>query len=76
MLESVIKLAQKTNIQLFASTHSYEFLEILNTISSENQYEQIAIFNIARTKLKGLQTYKYDMKDLENLLKTKTEFRD
>ena len=76
LLESVIKLAQKTDIQLFVSTHSYEFLEILNTISSENQYEQIAIFNIARTKLKGLQTYKYDMKDLENLLKTKTEFRD
>ncbi len=76
LLESVIKLAQKTNIQLFVSTHSYEFLEILNTISSKNQYEQIAIFNIARTKLKGLQTYKYGMKDLENLLKTKTEFRD
>ena len=76
LLESVIKLAQKTDIQLFVSTHSYEFLEILNAISSENQYEQIAIFNIARTKLKGLQTYKYDMKDLENLLKTKTEFRD
>ena len=76
LLESVIKLAQKTDIQLFVSTHSYEFLEILNTISSKNQYEQVAIFNIARTKLKGLQTYKYDMKDLENLLKTKTEFRD
>ena len=76
LLESVIKLAQKTDIQLFVSTHSYEFLEILNAISTDNQYEQIAIFNIARTKLKGLQTYKYDMKDLENLLKTKTEFRD
>lgn len=76
LLESIIKLAQKTNIQLFISTHSYEFLEILNVVSSESKYTQIGIFNIARTELKGLQTYKYDMKDLENLLKTKTEFRD
>ncbi|MCX2716350.1 AAA family ATPase [Helicobacter sp. MIT 21-1697] len=76
LLKAIIALAKETHIQLFISAHSYEFLEILNTISSEYQYEQIAIFNIARTNLKGLQTYKYDMKDLENLLKTKTEFRD
>lgn len=76
LLESIIELAKYLNIQLFISTHSYELLEILNKTSNEKQYSEVAVFNIAKTKNKGLQAYKYNLKDLGNLLHTKTEFRD
>ena len=76
LLESIIKLAKNLNIQLFISTHSYELLEILNKTSNEKQYSEVAVFNIAKTKNKGLQAYKYNLEDLGNLLHTKTEFRD
>lgn len=76
LIKAVIEFCKETNIQLFISTHSYEFLEILESVVSKQKYDNVAIFNLAHTKLKGLQTYRYDMASLKNLLDTKSEFRD
>lgn len=76
LIESIVKLSNKAKIQLFISTHSYEFLEILEKVTSNQNYNNVAVFNLAHTKLKGLQTYRYNMVDLKNLLETKSEFRD
>lgn len=76
LINSIIKLSKVAKIQLFISTHSYEFLEILESVVSKQKYDNVAIFNLAHTKLKGLQTYRYDMAGLKNLLDTKSEFRD
>lgn len=76
LITSIIELNKVANIQFFISTHSYEFLEIINEITIKKQYNNTAVFNIDRTKAKGLQAYRYDMDDLKHLLKTKTEFRE
>lgn len=76
LIESIIKLSKEAKIQLFISTHSYEFLEILESVVSKQKYDNVAVFNLAHTKLKGLQTYRYDMAGLKNLFDTKSEFRD
>lgn len=76
LIFSIIELSRIAKIQLFVSTHSYEFLEILEKVTSNQNYNNVAVFNLAHTKLKGLQTYRYNMIDLKNLLKTKSEFRD
>lgn len=76
LIESIVKLSNKAKIQLFISTHSYEFLEILEKVTSNQSYNNVAVFNLAHTKLKGLQTYRYNRADLKNLLETKSEFRD
>lgn len=76
LITSIIELNKVANIQFFISTHSYEFLEIINEITIKKQYNNTAVFNIDRTKAKGLQAYRYDIDDLKHLLKTKTEFRE
>lgn len=72
LIQVMIKLSKKTQIQVFATTHSYEFLKLL----SQSQNEKIAIFDISKTKKKDLQAYKYSTKDLANLIKNEVEFRD
>lgn len=74
LIESIVKLSNKAKIQLFISTHSYEFLEILNNIALESKSNDIAVFNLKRTEEK-LQTSCYDMADLKHLLNAEIEFR-
>lgn len=74
LIESIVKLSNKAKIQLFISTHSYEFLEILNNIALETKSNNIAVFNLKQTEEK-LQTTRYDMADLKHLLNTEIEFR-
>lgn len=74
LIESIVKLSNKTKIQLFISTHSYEFLEILNNIALETKSNNIAVFNLKQTEEK-LQTTRYDMADLKHLLNAEIEFR-
>lgn len=74
LIESIVKLSKEVNIQLFISTHSYEFLEILNNIALETKYENVAVFNLKQNN-EILQTRRYDMTDLKHLLNAEIEFR-
>ena len=74
LIDSIIKLSKVAKIQLFISTHSYEFLEILNNIALEKKSNNIAVFNLKKTN-ENLQTRRYDMADLKHLLNTEVEFR-
>jgi len=74
LIESIIELCKQTNIQLFISTHSYEFLEILSSVALDKAYKNVAVFNIKRTK-GGLKAYKYSAKGLENFIETNNEIR-
>lgn len=75
LIEAILKLNEQNNVQLFITTHSYEFLEILNEILVLNNKDYVNVFNIARTKNDELQFYKYTSESLKNLIETKTEFR-
>lgn len=74
LIKSIVKLSKEAKIQLFISTHSYEFLEILNNIALKSKSNNIAVFNLKQTEEK-LQTSRYDMADLKHLLNAEIEFR-
>ena len=76
LIEAIVEFCKETNTQLFISTHSYEFLWFLSKIALEKDYKNAAVFNLANTKLKGLQTYRYDMEGVRSMIKNNTEFRD
>lgn len=76
LIKATIEFCKEVNIQLFISTHSYEFLKILSNIAIETRYENISVFNLANTKLKGLQAYYYNMAGVKNMIENKVEFRD
>lgn len=76
LIESILKLSKQTDIQLFITTHNLEFLGILSKVMQEQNYEKIAIFNIAKTKMKGMQAFRYDSNGLQTFLENNAEFRN
>lgn len=76
LIKAIIEFCKETNIQLFISTHSYEFLEKLSNIALKKRYKNINVFDLTNTKSKGLQTYCYDMVGVKNMINNKVEFRD
>lgn len=74
LIKSIVKLSKEAKIQLFISTHSYEFLEILNNIALETKFNNIAVFNLKQAN-EDLQTRRYNMADLKHLLNAEIEFR-
>lgn len=72
---AIIEFANKSNVQLFITTHSNEVLRALNDIYIEQADDNTAIFKISRTKNLGLQSYKYGIETLSHIIETETEIR-
>ncbi len=79
----IIKACLRNNVQLFASTHSYESLE--SFIKASKKYEDqkildkikcIQITDIKNQELTKTKTYTFSFKEFESILSTKTEIRD
>lgn len=72
----MIQLVRDKKIQIFTTSHSFDTMLTICEIAREEKYEKVAVFNIAHTKLDGLQSYKYNMKSIQHAIDTETEFRD
>ena len=66
---------ERVNYQFFIVTHSLEFLDILDKVSAEKEFRDIAVYNISMTSRRGIQAYRYDMDGVRNMIENDTEFR-
>ena len=75
--EAIFALATKTNKQMFVTTHSKETLYRLNQMLEANPaYQQeLRLYTLERTKLKGYQAYKYTYDGLAEACKNEIEIR-
>lgn len=75
--EAIFALATTTNKQVFVTTHSKETLYYLNEMLEENpNYQQeMRLYTLARTPLKGHQAYKYTFEGLSGACANDVELR-
>ena len=75
--EAIFALATTTNKQVFVTTHSKETLSHLNEMLEEHpEYQQeMRLYTIENTKLKGLQAYKYTYGGLSDACENDVELR-
>lgn len=76
LISSIIDIVKNQDTQLFITSHSYEFFTILLDICHKLKFNDVNVYNIHKTKLKGMQAYKYPLEYIKTYLKNKTEFRD
>lgn len=75
--EAIFALATTTNKQVFVTTHSKETLYYLNEMLGENPnyQEEMRLYTIERTKLKGHQAYKLTYNGLHEACMNGIELR-
>ncbi|MCR5192004.1 MAG: AAA family ATPase [Bacteroidales bacterium] len=75
--EALFALAVSTNKQIFVTTHSKETLQKLNEMLEERpEYQnEMALYTIEQTKLKGHQAYRYPYEGLAEACKNNVEIR-
>ena len=75
--EAIFALATTTNKQVFVTTHSKETLSRLSQMLEENpDYQQeLRLYTLEKTKLKGLQAYKYTYEGLSGACENDIEIR-
>ncbi|MBQ9284743.1 MAG: AAA family ATPase [Bacteroidaceae bacterium] len=75
--EAIFALATTTNKQVFVTTHSKETLSRLNQMLEESPaYQQeLRLYTLEKTKLKGFQAYKYTYEGLSGACENDIEIR-
>lgn len=75
--EAIFALAVSTNKQVFVTTHSKETLQKLNQMLEEHpEYRnEMALYTLEQTKLKGHQAYRYPYEGLAEACKNNIEIR-
>ena len=75
--KAIFALATTTNKQVFVTTHSKETLSRLSQMLEENpDYQQeLRLYTLEKTKLKGLQAYKYTYEGLSGACENDIEIR-
>lgn len=75
--EAIFALAVTTNKQVFVTTHSKETLQKLNQMLGEHpEYRnEMALYTLEQTKLKGHQAYRYPYEGLAEACKNNIELR-
>jgi len=74
---ALITMLQTTKAQLFATTHSEETLRYLyKALDDFPEFKsEVRCFDLANTKLKGFQAYKYTYEGLAGAIENETEIR-
>ena len=77
MWKTILKFVDEHNVQLFATTHNLDCLRGIKDAMSENEkYQAITnVYNIAKTKNEGFQTYIYAYSDLKEAIDNEIEIR-
>ena len=75
--EALFSLAVDTNKQIFVTTHSKETLQKLNLMLEEHpEYrDEMALYTLEQTRLKGHQAYRYPYEGLAEACKNNVEIR-
>ncbi|EAC1293651.1 hypothetical protein EI238_08040, partial [Campylobacter coli] len=74
LIESLIELSRKNNIQMFISTHSLEFLSSVEKVANEKEFKDLGVFNIYRYK-ENVYCKHYQSEQLKDLLNNGIELR-
>ncbi len=74
LIESLMELSRKNNIQMFISTHSLEFLSIIEKVANEKEFKDLGVFNIYRYK-ENVYCKHYQSEQLKDLLNNGIELR-
>ncbi|MCV3456606.1 AAA family ATPase [Campylobacter sp. CNRCH_2016_0050h] len=74
LIESLIEFNKNTNIQIFISTHSLEFLSIVEKVTNEKEFTDLGIFNIYKYEENVYCKY-YQLQQLKELLDNGVELR-
>ncbi len=77
MWKAVLKFIVKHDIQLFVTTHNLDCLQGLkNAMQEEPDFQDLThVYNIAKTKNKGYQAYKYAYAGLKEAIDNEIEIR-
>lgn len=73
-MEMILDLIERNNVQLFASTHSIEFLRIISQIAKEKKIDLLTFF-IEMGKNGVVEARKVSPEDTENLMKMGLDVR-
>ena len=77
LLENILSLSKKYNIQFFITTHNKELLEILNNCLIEKNYKDIlSFYNIYYNKENNIDVINYSQENFSNLIENNNEMRD
>lgn len=77
MWKTILKFAQIHDIQLFVTTHNLDCLMGLeNAMQKDEELRKLAnVYNVAKTKNKGFQVYKYGYNELKEAIDNEIEIR-
>ena len=77
MWKAILKFVQIHDIQLFVTTHNLDCLMGLENAMQEDDYLQnlANVYNVAKTKNKGFQTYRYGYNELKEAIENEIEIR-
>ncbi len=78
--KSIIALAEKNDLQIMVTTHSLETIMALSQYLSSKDVEEttrneVSVYTISQTSLRGLQSYRYELEGVRNLLSNNIEIR-
>jgi len=75
--ECVLRFVARHDIQLIATTHNLESLQSLKSVLDNNTdlQQDVAVFDIANTKKKGFQAFRYGYQDLKEAINNEIEIR-
>lgn len=78
--QSILSLSKEVEAQLFITTHNLETLQCLNAVLEDEEnmpyHEKVNLYTIARTKLKGFQSYRYGYDAFSVAISNEVELRN
>lgn len=77
MWYAILKFMQTHRVQVFVTTHNLDCLLGLNRALQENAefHDMVNVYNIAKTRDAGFQTYRYGYADLNEAISNEIEIR-
>lgn len=77
MWRAILEFVMKHNIQLFITTHNLECLQGLESVMEEaaNYQHLTNVYNVAKTRKKGFQAYRYSYSELKEAINNEIEIR-
>ena len=77
MWKTILSFVKQRNMQIFVTTHNLDCIQGLKNAIQENEtfQELVHVYNIAKTKNKGHQAYKYTYEELKEAIDNEIEIR-
>ena len=77
LVDNMINLSKKYELQFFITTHSKEFLQTLNKFTKNNNYsDMISVFNLYHDKEKDIKAVRFTQENFSHSMETDSEIRN